>query len=462
MSDAKHVEAPSGGWARWVILMMTCLGLFGQFYAFDNPSALNEQLKLHMTETTGVSNQEYAYYFNLLYSSYSMPNVVLPLIMGLAVDRCGCRLLICMLSGFVVVGHCCFALGVGSSSWKMMICGRIIFGLGGESLQVAQNCLLFRWFSGREIAFALGANLSVARAGSVLNDVLSPWAAQQGHVTRAMWVGAALCMGSFAANVWSVVLDYTEGDRMGRPEVSEEHVSFLNIFKLRRRFWLLVALCVTLYCAILPFNNVASAFFVETWFKHLPLADAQQQAGNAMAIIFLVSAFGTPPLGGIVDIFGQRTHLLFLSSVLVVVTYATIFALPPTFSMLCLGLVYTIFAATLWPALALSVPQAQLGTAYGVAMSLQNGGLAVTPMLVAHLQAINGQGQFGSIVRLFLMLGIVGTGLAMLIHQENRDTNGVLNLPSAEAERRGQDQSGKKAEAMPVRDIGYGQRMNYT
>lgn len=302
-------------------------------------------------------------------------------------------------------------------------------------MQVAQNCLLFRWFKGREVAFALGVNLSIARAGSVLNDVLSPWAATHWGVVGAMWLGVALCAASAACNIASVVIDKSEGRKAGLPEaMNDEEVAFSDVLKLPAIFWLLTALCVILYCAILPFNNIASAFFVETWFRGLPLAQAQQQAGNVMSILFLVSAFGTPPFGGVVDMVGLRAHFLLLSSILLFVTYALIAVIPPMTSMLGLGVVYTIFAGALWPTFALAVPQNQLGSAYGVATALQNAGLAVVPLVVGHLQALAGEGHFENVMHLFAALGAVGVVICLMIFRINSVTRGVLNLPSADAE----------------------------
>mmetsp|Transcript_105158 Transcript_105158/g.307348 ORF Transcript_105158/g.307348 Transcript_105158/m.307348 type:complete len:449 (+) Transcript_105158:187-1533(+) len=434
MSNAMAAQCCGVDWTRWVVLLLTCAGLFGQFYAYDNPSALNEQLKLSLVSANALPESSYAYFFSLLYSVYSIPNIVLPLVMGMGVDRCGARVLLCVLALCVVLGHTLFAIGVGSSSTTMMLTGRVIFGIGGESIQVAQNCLLFRWFKGAEVAFALGLNLSVARAGSVLNDVLSPSAAQHWGITGAVWLGTGLCVASCLANLACAAVDRREGGKRGLPEAGEEKVVLGDLFRLGRCFWLLVALCVLLYSAILPFNNVASAFFIETFYAQLPLAEAQQRAGNVMSLIFLSSAFGTPPFGGIVDLVGLRTYFLMFSSVLVVITYALIFAAPPAMSTLLLGIVYTVFAGALWPAFTQAVPEALLGTAYGVATALQNAGLAVVPLLVGRMQsATSSAGHFGAVMHSFLALGIASTVVSVGLWHSNSVTNGSLNLPSADA-----------------------------
>jgi len=420
---------PSPGAARWIILLLTCGGLFGQFYAFDNPSALNEQMQQDFSW-----DSQFQYHFNLLYSVYSFPNVLLPLAMGLAVDWCGYRSLICALGFCVVLGHAMVSLGAAASSWPLMIAGRIVFGLGGESMQVAQSCLLLRWFKGKEVAFALGVNLSVARAGSVLNDVVSPWAASRWGVSGALWLGTGLCVLSFASNIASTILDKSEGIKAGLSEApNEEEVSIRDVLKLRKQFWFLAGLCVAIYCAILPFNNIASAYFVETSFAGLPLAEAQQRAGNVMSILFLVSAVGTPPFGVAVDLVGMRSQFLLGCGVLLTFTYTAMPILPPAVSMLCLGAVYTVFAGALWPAFALVVAEKQLGTAYGVATALQNTGLAITPLVVGHLQTSAGAGSFGPVMHLFSFLGAIGTAFAVLIYHTNKASHGVLDLPSEQA-----------------------------
>merc|ERR1740139_1417182 len=112
--------------------------------------------------------------------------------------------------------------------------------------------------------------------------------------------------------------------------------------------------------------------------------------------------------------------------------------------MLGLGIVYTIFAGALWPSIAMTVQQEQLGTAYGVAVSLQNIGLATVPLLVGHLQASAGKGHFETIVQLFIFFGLAGVAVSTQLSRENTKTNGVLNLPSAEAEKRSSTGERKK------------------
>jgi hypothetical protein len=47
-----------------------------------------------------------------------------------------------------------------------MAAGRLIFGMGAESLNVAVTTALARWFRGKELSFAFGLNLTASRLGT--------------------------------------------------------------------------------------------------------------------------------------------------------------------------------------------------------------------------------------------------------------------------------------------------------
>ena len=166
-------------------------------YCYDNPAALINQLQSRFRGTVVAANFDYD--FQLLYSVYSLPNIALPLLGGVLVDRAGVRFSLLLFSTLITLGQCLFAAGGSAASMELMLIGRALFGLGGESLAVAQSALVTQWFRGKELAMALGINLSVARLGSVVNNTLSPWAAARYGVDGALWVGAAACVSSACA-----------------------------------------------------------------------------------------------------------------------------------------------------------------------------------------------------------------------------------------------------------------------
>jgi len=67
-----------------------------------------------------------------------------------------------------------FAIGGTENNYPLMLTGRFIFGLGGECMSVSQSAIVANWFKGKELSFAFGLNLSMSRAGSVLNGSVTP------------------------------------------------------------------------------------------------------------------------------------------------------------------------------------------------------------------------------------------------------------------------------------------------
>ena len=92
---------------RWLILALTCIVMTGSYYAYDIPSALHQQLQDYMSpSTTDDDSNSYETNFNLLYTIYSVPNVILPLFGGNIVDRYGAPKCLTFFATLVFMGGC--------------------------------------------------------------------------------------------------------------------------------------------------------------------------------------------------------------------------------------------------------------------------------------------------------------------------------------------------------------------
>jgi MFS family permease len=136
---------------RWLVLFLSSFLMLGNYYAYDLPASLNTPLQHYL----GQEDAPYQYTINLLYSVYSFPNIFLPLISGFLIDHYGGAKMGIFLSSLQVLGQCVFAYGVQSKSFFLMYSGRAMygsisyyasFGVGGESLFVAQTRMTTRWF----------------------------------------------------------------------------------------------------------------------------------------------------------------------------------------------------------------------------------------------------------------------------------------------------------------------------
>jgi MFS family permease len=75
---------------------------------------------------------------------------------------------------FVMIGQFILYMGSLDKNLKVMVFGRFLFGLGGESIGITANVVLIKWFAGKELSFANALNLSIIRSATVLNTLLSP------------------------------------------------------------------------------------------------------------------------------------------------------------------------------------------------------------------------------------------------------------------------------------------------
>jgi MFS family permease len=224
----------------------------------------------------------------LLYTLYSVPNVLLPFFGGVFVDRFGARRMLLTFSMAILVGQIIFAIGSSTSNFNLMLAGRVVFGFGGESLGVAQGTLVASWFKNSELALALGINLSVARLGSVINNELSPAIARASSVSGALWVGVIMCILSSLAVLVVIPIDRraeraAQSLRKGgnKNATSSSSISFSDIRHFRPAFWLLALSCVVVYGCVIPFNNVASSLLMERdFFKDPPIACARCGQGE--------------------------------------------------------------------------------------------------------------------------------------------------------------------------------------
>lgn len=89
----------------------------------------------------------------------------------------------------------------------LMILGRFIFGLGGESLNISTATLLMKWFKGSEISFSQAIFLSFVRLASIQNAWSTP------KVATAYGTDMALLFGFFigiASTVAAIALAYMD------------------------------------------------------------------------------------------------------------------------------------------------------------------------------------------------------------------------------------------------------------
>jgi len=433
-------HAPSRAF-RWVVLIFASLTMFGNYYVYDCIAPIADLL----TRQLGFSDSN----IGLLQAIYSMPNVIMVLIGGYVVDRIGTRKAIFIFGSLCFLGSVVTCL---SSRLSVMAAGRLIFGLGAESLIVAVTTATAKWFRGKELSFAFGINLMISRAGTLLAQQSPSWAGFAYNYWRnplLISVGfASLCV--IGAIVYWALEVYAEKRYQVGPAGATDKVVFRDIKDFGLSYWYIVALCVTFYSGIFPFETFAYKFFMGAH------QVSREAAGDLVGMLTLFTMFGTPIFGLFVDKLGKRALLMMFGSLLLIPVYLLMayvrsahyitvylpstaeghFALiahhlPPILlmTMAMMGIAFSLTPAVMWPSVAYLVDQPKLGTAYGLMTMIQNIGLVGFNLVVgwandySHAGVDNPTG-YNLGMWIFSILGFLGLTFAFLLRQRELGPHG--------------------------------------
>jgi MFS family permease len=411
---------------RWTVLVFISLTMFGSYYVYDALSPLADVLKAQL----GFSDSN----IGLLQAIYSFPNIFTVLIGGFIIDRLGLRKSLMIFGALCVVGP---AITVASSHLWVMAAGRLIFGMGAESLNVAVITALAKWFKGKELSFAFGVNLTITRLGSFAALNSPTWAAHAYANWREPFLIALgfsiLCL--IGAVVYWVMEVYAE-KKYHLGETSTDKVVFADLFKLGVNYWLIVALCVVFYSAIFPFQTFAVKFFMEAH------ATSREFGGFLSSMLTLFAMIATPLFGLLVDRVGKRALFMMLGSMLLIPVYLMMAYTHVNLyiPMAMMGVAFSLIPAVMWPSVAYIVEQSKLGTAYGLMTMIQNIGLFGFNLLIgwandySHASVSNPAGyRLG--MWIFSILGFLGVLFAFLLRQRELGphSHGLETITTAKA-----------------------------
>ena len=365
MTDANASSAPSAPPTRlfrWLVLIFISLAMFGNYYVYDCISPLADVLAREL----GFSDAN----IGLLQAIYSFPNIVMVLVGGIIIDRIGTK------KSTLLFGVICFLGAVVTAltpNLYIMAAGRLIFGLGAESLIVGVTTAIARWFKGKELSFAFGVNLTLARLGSfaALNSPSwASWSYSSWQWPLIISVGFASFCVVGAILYWLLESQAERRYALGAAGATDK-VNLRAIFSFSSSYWFIVALCITFYSGIFPFQTFAVKFFQEAH------GVSRETGGFLSSMLTLFAMVGTPLFGLLVDRVGKRSLFMFFGSMLLIPVYLIMAYTGVSLyvPMAMMGIAFSLIPAVMWPSVAYVVAEEKLGTAYGLMTMIQNIGL---------------------------------------------------------------------------------------
>lgn len=411
---------------RWSVLIFVSLAMFGNYYIYDSINPITDLLK----DNLNFSDSD----IGSLNTAYSFAAIFVLLFSGIIIDRFGTKVTIFIFGVICTIAALVTAI---SGDYFVMILGRALLGLGAEPLIIAITTALAKWFKAKQLGFALGVNLFIARAGSWAADRSPSFASNlftnwQDPMYLALGVSLTCILGGI---IYWILEAYAE-KRYTLGEAGEtDKFELKDMFKFNKSFWLILALCVTFYSAIFPFRTFATKFFMEAHGLD------RGAASSLNSFLPLASMWATPFIGLLVDYIGKRASLMMLGSIVILPVYLMMayFDIAPLsveifgeilyLPIIMMGVAFSLIPAVMWPSVAYIVEEGRLGTAYSIMALIQQAGVAALNYLLGFANDLNNAGinnpeGYSSGMWILSVLGIAGFIFAYLLRKNELSENG--------------------------------------
>ena len=408
-------KAPSPFY-RWSVLILVSLAMFGNYYIYDSIAPIADMLKA----TLGFSDVD----IGSLYSIYSFAAVLILVVSGPIIDRIGVKASILIFGTLASVAALVTAL---SSDLYVMLAGRLLLGFGAEPLIVAITTALAKWFKGKELGFAFGINLTIARLGSFAADWSPTWGSSfYDNWSDPLYVAFIIGLTCVAGGVtyWFMESYAEKNYELGEASETDKFV-FSDLFNFGKSFWYIVILCVTFYSAIFPFRTFAIKFYMEAH------GASRELAGQLNSALIFASMIATPLFCLLADKIGKRASMMMFGSILILPVYLMLVYSGITLyvPIILMGVAFSLIPAIMWPSVAYLVKQNRLGTAYSIMSLIQQIGVFAFNYLLGWSNDISGasaENPEGYAMGMWILsiLGIVGFIFAYLLRREEKGPNG--------------------------------------
>ena len=433
----------------WAALACLVVPMFASYFFDDMFSSLSQLFRNPELLELGWDSADYGFYAG----GYSFLCVWGGLIVcGMLLDKWGVRVTGSIFVGMMTAGAALVTFAITSgmapkTSLTVAYAGCMLFGLGSEIAGVGVTRSIAKWFKGRNMAFAMGLQLAIARLGTALALILSPMlvkAKAEGEIytlletAKPAFFGLALLL--LGTVLWAVFVmmdarfDAQNGltDRKERKE--EDEFKFSDIFKVlsNKHFIMSALLCVFFYCSIISFKKFATSILI-------PRFDLPAESASLMVSLIPFSTVIFAPLfGSLVDKVGKGTRWMIAGSVLVLIAHIIIAFAPEGVSgfgyagIAILGVGYSIVPAALWPTVSKIVPEKNLGTAYSLIYWIQNMGMLLVPIAVGFIFRNTESGKLAALHSEYVFLALCVLAIAVsLLYARSSDRNPDLGLDKA-------------------------------
>ncbi len=382
--------------------------------------------------------------YGIFSGAYGYINVFLLMLFfgGIILDKCGIRFTGLMSTSLMFIGAMIKWYAVsrgfegevfGLPTQVATAClGFAIYGMGCEIAGITVTKVIAKWFTGHELALAMGLQVALARVGTACALFFAlPLAQHFGIVSAPVMIGAStLCIGMLSYIVYCVMdkkLDASQSAGEGEADSEEQFkMSDLKVIFCNKGFWLITLLCLMFYSAVFPFLKFATNLMI------IKYEVSPSLAGIIPGLLPFGTMLLTPIFGSMYDRMGKGATLMLIGSALLTVVHI-LFALPimnvwwfAVIVMILLGIAFSLVPSAMWPSVPKIIPMKQLGSAYAIIFYIQNIGLSMVPVLIGNViqsNTANGTTDYTAPMAIFAFFGLLAVIISLLLKGADKKYN---------------------------------------
>lgn len=463
---------------RWTVLIIVATVMMMGYVFWDIVSPLSTTLKAPLSEGgMGWTAEEYGFYAG----SYSIFNIFLLMLFigGIILDKMGISFTGLLATGMMMGGALInyyalanlsplqyshlhitlFSLIPADIKTQVLVSalGFGMFGVGCDMTGITVSKIVTKWFTGHELASAMGIQVAMARLGTASAISFSPLIAQQTGIASPFLVGALLLVMGFVLFIVYILMDRKHeaarqiahqpavpsnqpdepssqldepSSQLGEPSSQSVENTFhkkatqtdeqgytlrscLVNLASNKGYWLIALLCVCFYSSLRPFLKFATDVLVNKY------GIGEVTAGWIVSLLPYGTIVLTPLFGSLYDRIGRGATLMLSGSILLTCCHVGL-TLPwisatwlATLIMILMGVSFSLVPSAMWPSIPKIVPLQQLGTAYSIIYYIQNIGLMLVPMWAGNvIGRYTTDGHTDFTVPMFIFIGF---GIASII-----------------------------------------------
>lgn len=452
------------------VMILNLLICTGHCFVFDVPQALEESLLRSLKiDTIKVS---------MLYSIYSLPNLIFSPITGYLIEKAGCNNSAVLYTTIIFIGQSIIYYGIYIENYWFVLAGRGVFGIGAEGITILNLTINELWFYGSYLSVGVALSEIFGILCVMLGNFFNPFLfSQTRNLPFVFFVCAVVCFFSFISAVFyyrhhnkyiskleyhksqscdesvneshqskeesntkGLILDpwiTNQADISPRRKMTAEEIyneeklefGFKSIKYFNGTYWILCICLLFLANCYYQFTNIATELLTVRYGYRFEEA---KEITIAPEIAFVIVS---PFVSKIIEVRGWKPLFILFSAILFSLTYTLMYFLESERSYLVyicftsVGVCFSIVSCALFSSVALSIPKAGVSMGYSILTTIENIGLSSLPLYFGQLSQTRTAEAYNNCLLSLVVLSVGATlcSVLLLIH-DNRKSQ-LLTLP---------------------------------